>query len=84
MMHLISDRRNNLRENETISIQPILVLRIEGHELIEENMGRRGQTHGRAGMTGIGFEGSIDLYHEDRLAGGPHISNSAAQSTRGR
>lgn len=51
----------NLRENKTISIQPIGVLGIEGHEFIEENVGSRSKAHGGAGMAGIGFEGGIDL-----------------------
>lgn len=31
-------------------------------------MGSRGQSHGRAGMAGIGFEGGIDLCNEDQIS----------------
>lgn len=60
-MHLVSKSRIHLRENETVSIQPIRVFGIERHALVKENMSSWGQSHGRAGMTGIGFKGGIDL-----------------------
>lgn len=50
-----------LRKNKSISIDPIRVLRIEGHELIEENMGHWGHAHRGTGMSGIRCEGGIDL-----------------------
>lgn len=64
----ISSRHVDLRENKTISIQPIWVLRIEGQKFVEENMGSRSQSHGCAGMAGIGLEGGIDLCNGDRIS----------------
>ncbi len=56
---------NDLREYESISIEPIRILRVEAHELVEEDVGNRRHTHRGAGMPGIGFEGGIDL--DDRV-----------------
>ena len=48
-------------ENKAISIGPIGVLGVEGHELVEENVGGGGQAHRGSGMPGVGLEGRIDL-----------------------
>ena len=56
-----SFRLINLRKYESISIDPVRIVRIEAHELVEENMCGRGEAHGGSGMTGVGFEGGIDL-----------------------
>jgi hypothetical protein len=52
----------DLRENESVSVEPVWVLGVEGHEFVEQNMGRWGQAHGGARMAGVGFEGGIDLF----------------------
>lgn len=57
-----------LREDESISIDPIRILRVEGHEFVEENVGRRSQTHGGTGMSGIRFEGGIDLVKTKQIS----------------
>jgi hypothetical protein len=64
----INEKCIDLREDKSISIQPIGILGIEGHALVEENMGRRSQSHGCAGMAGIGLEGGIDLCNEDTIS----------------
>ena len=51
----------HLRENKSITIDPVGVVGVESHELVEEDVGNRCHTHGRAGMPGVGFEGGIDL-----------------------
>lgn len=50
-----------LREYESISVDPIRVLRVEGHEFVEEDVGHGGHAHGGAGMAGVRFESGIDL-----------------------
>ena len=34
----------NSRENESIAVHPVRILRVEGHELVEENVGNRCHT----------------------------------------
>ncbi len=55
------DYRKGLREDETISIQPMWVLGIEGHEFVEENMSDWSQPHRGSGVAGVRLEGGIDL-----------------------
>lgn len=50
-----------LREYESISVDPIRVLGVEGHEFVEEDVGDGGHAHGGAGMAGVRFESGIDL-----------------------
>lgn len=50
-----------LREHEAISVDPLRVLRVEPHELVEEDVGDRGHTHRRTGVAGVGLERGIDL-----------------------
>jgi hypothetical protein len=56
-----SNGRADLRQNETIAVDPAGILWIESHELVEEHMGDGGEAHGGPGMAGIGFEGGIRL-----------------------
>ena len=51
----------SVREDKAVAIDPIGVLGIESHELVEEDVGHRGHAHRGAGMAGICFEGGIDL-----------------------
>ena len=51
----------NSREYKSVSIEPVRVLWVEAHELVEHNMSDGSQAHGGSGMPTIGFEGSIDL-----------------------
>lgn len=50
-----------LREHESITVKPIRILRVELHELVEENVGYRCHAHRRTGMAGVRLEGGIDL-----------------------
>lgn len=59
-------RRFDLRQDETITIDPVWVLGVEGHELVKQDVGNGCHAHGSSGMTGVGFEGGIDL-GEERL-----------------
>lgn len=52
----------HLRENESITIDPVGVLGVESHEFVEKDVGNRCHTHGRTGMPGVGCEGGIDLH----------------------
>jgi len=51
----------NVREDETITVKPFRVLRVEGHELVEKNVGNWCHAHRGTRVTGVGLEGSIDL-----------------------
>ena len=64
----VSSRRYDVREDETITIEPVWVLGVEAHELVEHDVGDGCHAHGSAGMTGIGFEGGIDLYMEELIS----------------
>jgi hypothetical protein len=55
------DGRADMRQNETITVDPVGVLWIERHELVEEHMGDGSQAHGGARMAGIGLERGIRL-----------------------
>ena len=64
------DRKSDLRQDETITIDPVWVLGVEIHELIEQDMGNGCHAHGSSGMTGVGFEGGIDLDEEQLVSTG--------------
>jgi len=51
----------DVREDETIAVQPFGVLGVECHEFVEEDMGHRGQTHRSTWMSRVGLESGIDL-----------------------
>ena len=61
-------RRFDLRQDETITIDPVWVLGVEGHELVEQDMGNGCHAHRSSGMTGVGFEGGIDLGEEQLVS----------------
>lgn len=48
-------------ENKTIAVDPVGVLGVEVHELVEKDVSHGGHTHGGTGMAGVGPEGGIDL-----------------------
>lgn len=62
------ERRYDLRQDETITIDPIRVLGVEAHEFVKHDVGNRCHTHGGSGMTGISFEGGIDLCEEEFIS----------------
>lgn len=57
----------DVREHETIAVHPFRVLRVEGHELVEEDVRDRCHTHRRSGVAGVGLEGGIDLENSIEL-----------------
>jgi len=59
---------DNLREDESVSVEPVWVLRVEGHKLVEQDMGSWCAAHGGTGVTRVGFEGGIDLFNRVSLA----------------
>lgn len=54
-------RERHSRENESISVQPVRVLGVEAHELVEEDVGDGGHAHRGTGVTGVSLRGGIDL-----------------------
>lgn len=52
----------HLRENKSITIDPVGVFGVESHAFVEKNVGNRCHAHGRAGVAGVGFEGGINLH----------------------
>jgi hypothetical protein len=58
---MIVDFSSDLREDKSVSIQPMWVLWVEGHEFVEQDMSDRGQAHGGAWVAGVRCEGGIDL-----------------------
>ena len=56
-----------LREDESIAIEPIWVLWIEGHEFVEQDMGNRCHAHRGARVAGVGSEGGIDLLESEGI-----------------
>ena len=50
-----------VRENESIPVDPIRVLRVEGHELVEQDVSDWRHTHGRTRVARVGLERGIDL-----------------------
>jgi hypothetical protein len=57
----------NLREDEAIPVDPLGVLGVELHELVEQDVGDRRHAHGGTGMAGVGLEGGIDLENGVRI-----------------
>ena len=53
--------RSCSREHKAISVDPTRVLRIESHELVEEDMCNWRHAHRGARMARVRFEGGIDL-----------------------
>jgi hypothetical protein len=67
----------HLRENETVAVQPLRVLGVERHELVEQNVGNRGHAHRGTRVTGVRLRGSIDLYSSYRQ----QLSSATLQQT---
>ena len=66
----ICSRRFDLRQDETITIDPVWVLGVEGHELVEQDVGNGSHAHRSSGMTGVDFGGGIDLGEEQLISMG--------------
>lgn len=81
----------HIRKHKSIPVEPVLVLWVEGHELVPEDVSDRRHTHGHTGVAGVGFEGGIDLQsahmsarvHLPRLAMLPEALDSMGNATYG-
>jgi hypothetical protein len=51
----------DLRQDKSISVEPVWILGVEGHEFVEEDVGHWGHAHRSARMARVGLEGGIDL-----------------------
>jgi hypothetical protein len=54
----------DVREDETIAVEPVGVLGVEGHELVEKDVGHRGHAHGGARVARVGSSRGIDLEND--------------------
>ena len=71
-------KEDNVREDESIAVDPFGVLWVESHELVEQDVGHRGHAHGSTRVARVGLSRSIDLKNEresaidaiERLVGG--------------
>lgn len=61
MAHPISPHGSHIREDETITVNPVRVLRVEAHELVEQDVGHGGHAHRGTRVTGVGLGGGINL-----------------------
>jgi hypothetical protein len=61
------NQSRDVREHESIPVNPLWVLGIEGHKFVEEDMSSGSQAHGRSGMTGVCFERCINLEQRTQL-----------------
>lgn len=50
-----------LRENESVAVEPVRVLWVEGHEFVEQDVGHWCHAHWGARMANVGFGDGIDL-----------------------
>ena len=57
----IRGRECHIRENEAVPVDPVGVLGVEVHELVEQNVGHRGHAHRGTGVTRVGLGGGIHL-----------------------
>lgn len=53
--------QKDLREDKSIPVGPVRILRVKSHEPVEHNVGDWSHAHGGSGVAGIRFEGGIDL-----------------------
>lgn len=51
----------DVRKNEAVAVDPVGVLGVEGHELVEQDVGHGGHAHGGTRVARVGLEGGIDL-----------------------
>lgn len=54
-------QERDIRENETITVEPVGVLGVEVHELVEQNVSHGGHAHGGTRVTRVGLGGGINL-----------------------
>lgn len=52
----------NVRENESVTVDPLGVLGVELHEFVEQDVGDGSHAHGRTRVTRVGLGGGIDLW----------------------
>jgi hypothetical protein len=57
----------NLRQDKSISVEPVWVFGVKGHEFVEKDVGHWGHAHRSARMAGVGFEGGIDLMESSSI-----------------
>lgn len=50
-----------VRKNKAVAVDPVGVLGVERHELVEQDVGHWGHAHGRTRVTRVGLECGIDL-----------------------
>jgi hypothetical protein len=50
-----------VREDKSVAVDPLGVLWVEGHELVEHDVGHRSHAHRGTRMAGVGLKGGIDL-----------------------
>ena len=55
-----------VREDKSVAVQPLRVLGVESHELVEQDVGNRGHAHRGARVTRVGLRGGIDLQSSRR------------------
>ena len=48
-------------KDEAVTVEPLWVLWVEGHELVEQDVGHWGHSHGRTRVARVGGERGIDL-----------------------
>lgn len=62
-MQLLENRHRarHIRENESITVDPVGVLGVEAHELVEQNVSHWGHTHGGTRVARVGLGGGINL-----------------------
>jgi hypothetical protein len=56
-------------QNEAVTVEPVGVLGVELHELVEENVGNGSHAHGSTGVSRVTVEGSIGRQHTDAVDG---------------
>lgn len=54
-------QERHLRENETITVDPVGVLGVEVHELVEQNVGDGGHAHRGTRVARVSLGGGINL-----------------------
>jgi hypothetical protein len=62
------NQRDNVRKDETIAVDPVGVLGVEGHELVEEHMADRSKPHGRSWVARVCLECGINLENRKQSA----------------
>lgn len=51
----------DLREDKSVAVEPVWVLRVESHEFVKEDMSYGCHAHRGTWMAGVGIESGIDL-----------------------